>query len=302
MNEEFQYLKSDAQRVGRLAPLPRVSRVTHLVPSGRKVSALTFVDYTARNTVPTVFLHGMGLNAHTFDPTILAFQEHAVSIDLPGHGQSEWRPDADYSPNSIAEDVAAMITKLIDGPFHLVGHSLGGLTAAAIAPLLMDRLQHLVLIDVTPGISPQADAAQVTEFMTGQRVFTSIDEIVDRAIRFHIGTDRVALTRGVALNTRKRPDGTYEWAHHLAHVNPTFSPTAASLDPRPFEGLWNALAPFGDRVTGIRGSHGFVTEALQKEWSARLPRSEMHTIEAGHNVHEHAPVELAHSMRVLTRE
>jgi len=301
MNEEFQFLKGDAQRVGRLAPLPRVSRVEHFAPSGRRVSALTYVDYTARNPIPTVFLHGMGLNAHSFDPTILSFQEHSVSIDLPGHGQSEWRPDADYGPTAIAEDVAAMIAKLIDGPFHLVGHSLGGLTAAAIVPFLGDRIQHLVLVDVTPGISPQADAAQLTEFMTGQRVFASIDEMVDRAIRFQIGTDRVALTRGVTLNTRQRPDGTYEWAHHFAHMEPSSASALPSLDPRPFEQLWNHLAPLGDRVTGIRGSHGFVTEVLQKEWSARLPRSEMHTIEAGHNVHEHAPVELAHSMQVLTR-
>ena len=51
-----------------------------------------------------VFLHGRGQNAYTWDSVALTLATSAMAIDLPGHGQSDWRPDHDYSPlrNAVA--------------------------------------------------------------------------------------------------------------------------------------------------------------------------------------------------------
>ena len=67
---EFRFLASDAAGVGRTGPLPEVRRVSVPIPDGRQLSALR---YGGEHEAPEfVLLHGMGLNPHPFDPTVLA--------------------------------------------------------------------------------------------------------------------------------------------------------------------------------------------------------------------------------------
>ncbi|GAA3597333.1 alpha/beta hydrolase [Klugiella xanthotipulae] len=283
---EFFFLPGDAERVGA-ASIPAVRRTSH-GPAGATLSALRY------GTEPTTvtLLHGAGLNAHTFDPTVLALGEPALSIDLPGHGESAWRVDADYRPQTIAAPVAALITSAVSRPQTLVGQSLGGLTAAVIAAEHPELVNHLVIVDVTPGITPDTGSAAVREFISGQRDFATRDEIVERAVRFGIGEDRAALKRGVFLNTRVRPDGRYEFRHHLAHL--TGSEETFSTD---YTELWDDLARIRVPLTLVRASNGFVTEAGLAEWRERLPQARVVEVAAGHNVHDYAPVELARIIR-----
>lgn len=225
-DDEFRFLAGDAARVARTAPLPEVERVRIPLSSGRAASALAFAPGLDPELV---LLHGAGLNAHGFDPTLLALDRPALAIDLPGHGRSDWRDDADYRPETLAPDVAEILDACTRTPVTLVGHSLGALTAALVAAARPDLVAGLVLIDLTPGIVPRRDASSVQEFITGQRDFAALEDMVERAIRFGIGTDREALTRGVALNTRRRTDGRWEWAHHFAHLDRL--PSSAPRDP-----------------------------------------------------------------------
>lgn len=287
---DFSFLESDAVRVGRTGALPTVQRQEYRLPRGGLISALRFGDVEPR----FVFLHGAGLNAHTFDPVVLALDAPAMSFDLAGHGRSDWRDDATYTPETLAPDIAWILSQEDFGPVNVVGQSLGALTAANIVSLVPEIVRSLTVIDVTPGVSPVQDATSIREFIQGQRTFTTIDEIVDRAIAFNIGTDREALSRGVTLNTRVRPDGLLEWTHHLAHLDGLTGDTHGS--ERPFAALWAPLEDLGERVTLVRGSHGMVTRQMQEEWSSRLPLAGLVTLDGGHNLQEHAPVELAETL------
>ena len=61
----------------------------------------------------------------------LVADHDVVTLDLRGHGESS---DADaYDSGSMAADVAAVIVALGLGRPHLVGHSLGGMVATAVA-------------------------------------------------------------------------------------------------------------------------------------------------------------------------
>ncbi|MBC9926538.1 MULTISPECIES: alpha/beta hydrolase [unclassified Leucobacter] len=307
---EFRFLASDAAGVGLSGPLPEVRRVSVPLPDGRQLSALRYGD--EHEAPEFVLLHGMGLNAHSFDPTALALGRPALAIDLAGHGRSDWRTDANYRPDLLAQDIVVALDALAPGPVALVGHSLGALTSIVVAALRPDAVRILVIVDLTPGVTPASDAAGITEFIAGQRAFNTIDEIVDRAVQFGIGSDRTALTRGVALNTRLRADGKLEWTHHFAHLlqdpnNPAEVEAAANAareagstpaDPtQPYAGLWAPLEEFAAPVSLIRGTTGMVSDAMLAEWRRRLPRAADFDLDTGHNVHEQDPVGLA---RLLT--
>ena len=293
-DDEFRFLTSDAARVGRDGPLPTVSRVSTRLPDRRAVSGLAL---DGDHTPHLVALHGAGLNAHSFDPMLLALDRPALALDLPGHGRSEWRDDADYSPAALADDIGAALEQRAVPPVALVGHSLGGLTAAIVAAERRNLVRMVILIDITPGISPARDTASVREFIQGQRDFGSVDEIVERARQFGIGRDPDALARGISLNTRRRADGRLEWVHHLAHLDPAH--TSAPGDSRPHDAIWEPLESLrqaGTPVALISADAGILTAELLEEWRGRMPESEVVTLAGPHNLHEAAPRRLAHAI------
>lgn len=296
--DEFRFLAADATRVGRDAPLPEVRRVDTRTGDGRIVSGLAFCP---ARTPQLVALHGAGLNAHSFDPMLLALDAAAgdvpaLALDLPGHGRSDWRADADYRPGTIAGDVAHAIAAHATAPVTLVGHSLGGLTAALVAADRPDLVAGLVVVDITPDVSQRGAAGKVAAFISGQRDYGSIAEIVDRAIAFGIGSNPASLTRGVALNTRTRADGRLEWTHHLAHL-PGLTGAAGAT---PNRDVWAALEHLAVPTTLVRASAGLVDDAAASAWRRRLPASEIVTLAGPHNLHEAAPRELAAAVRAAT--
>ena len=290
-NSEFTYLPAQAEARG--VPLPAVERLTLALPDGRHVSALRFGSEAPRITL----LHGAGLNAHTWDTTVLALQQPVLAIDLAGHGDSSWRNDADYTPRVLAVDIAAALDAWTDGPQVVVGHSLGGLTGAALAAARPDLVSALVVVDITPGIDTSAGPAALREFYAGPTDFATRDELVDRAMSFGFGGARPDTERGVFLNTRVRDDGRVEWKHHFAHlaaqtlaahaVGDVAAPSALSTTG------WQDLTQTTAPITLVRALDGFVTATDADEFARRLPDARVVETKAGHNVQETAPADLA---------
>jgi pimeloyl-ACP methyl ester carboxylesterase len=288
--DEFSYLPAQAALLGRDAPLAR--RLSLRLGDGRSLSAVRLGDDRPR----VVLLHGAGLNAHTWDTTALALGAAAVAIDLPGHGDSSWRDDADYRPRVLAPDVIRGIEEWADAPVTLVGHSLGGLTAAAVAASRPDLVSSVVLVDITPGAAGGAGSAELRRFYE-QTVFDSRDAVVERAMAFGLGGSLDDTRRGVFHNTRLREDGRVEWKHHFArlaqhalaeHETPP-PPNARLVDASGWEDLEAVVAP----LALVRAEHGFVDEDAAAEFSRRLPHARVIALDAPHNVQERAPEALA---------
>ncbi|MBN9178444.1 MAG: alpha/beta hydrolase [Microbacterium sp.] len=301
--DEFDFLPAQAAELGVAAP--PVRRLDHALPDGRTISALQYGD-AATGAFPdpvVTFLHGAGLNAHTWDTTVLALGLPALALDLPGHGDSSWREDAAYTGRTLAADVAPAIAAWTRGPQVLVGQSLGGLTAAAVASTHPGLVRELVVVDITPGIDPNGDAAQIGAFFAGPTDWASRDELVDRALAFGLGGTREAATRGVFLNSRVRPDGRVEWKHHFAHLANALAgdPAAAAGAAAQQSAIRGALTAFGwddladvtAPITLVRGERGFVTPADAAEFRRRVPAATLVDAPSGHNVQEEAPVLLA---------
>lgn len=298
--DEFSFLPVQAEEIGRVGPPPTARRLTLDLPDGRTISALRYGD----GDPVVTFLHGAGLNAHTWDTTILALDLPAIAIDLPGHGDSSWRADADYSPRTLAPDAAIAIRAWTDRPQLLVGHSLGALTGAAVAAAHPDLVRRLVLIDITPGVDPDAGPSQVRRFFAGPTDWADREELVDRALSFGLGGTREAATRGVYLNSRVRPDGRVEWKHHFAHLAAAAaaSPADAPADADALRGVlsatgWDDLAAVRAPVMLVRGDRGYVTEADAAEFLRRFPDARVTVVPSHHNVQEEMPAALADLLR-----
>jgi len=97
-----------------------------------------------------VLLHG-GFGSWTHwkrNLPALAAGYRVIAFDLPGFGDSPDFPET-LSDEAYFDWVAEAALTAARGPIHLVGFSFGGSIAAAVAPLLGDRLASLTL--VAPG-------------------------------------------------------------------------------------------------------------------------------------------------------
>ncbi|HEX5727944.1 alpha/beta hydrolase [Microbacterium sp.] len=307
--DEFSFLPEQAADAGIDAPIPHGERLRLTLEDGRALSALRYGD-----APPVVtFLHGAGLNAHTWDTTILALGLPALAIDLPGHGDSSWRADLAYTGRVLAPDVVTGLEAWTSSTQLLVGQSLGGLTAAAVAASRPDLVRELVVIDITPGVDPNAGPTQIRDFFAGPTDWASRDEMVDRALAFGLGGSRKAAERGVYFNSRMRPDGRFEWKHHFAHLSAAMANAATSRAgsvPEPAEGQdavsavlsesgWDDLAAVTAPITLIRGDHGYVTDANAAQFAERVPSASLAVVASGHNVQEELPVDLGARLRTL---
>lgn len=107
---------------------------------------------TGGNKPPVVLLHGLMTSGACWTPLAkaLANDFDVIMPDSRGHGNSS-APTQGYGYYTLAADILSFINALkLDSPV-LLGHSMGGMTAAVVANQNPDRLQGLVLVD--PGLT-----------------------------------------------------------------------------------------------------------------------------------------------------
>ena len=99
-----------------------------------------------------VLIHGLNVQAHTWDPIAreLAAEYRVIAPDLRGHGDSDWSRNG-YRVRTLMNDLSVLVDELgVVGKFHLVGHSAGVRVAIAYAGEHPDRVQTLALSDAGP--------------------------------------------------------------------------------------------------------------------------------------------------------
>ncbi len=94
-----------------------------------------------------VFIHGFAADRLTWLATTTALDVARVhTLDLPGHGTTNTSID-DVRPQALANCVVrALEQSLGEGPFDLVGHSLGGGIALLVAKVRPELVRSLFLL------------------------------------------------------------------------------------------------------------------------------------------------------------
>lgn len=95
---------------------------------------------------PLVFIHGLGATSNVWHAqrAVLSQQFKVIVYDRSGCGLSS-RPDAPFSIEGWATELAALLDELGVGTTVVVGHSLGSMIAQHFASVYPDRTRALVL-------------------------------------------------------------------------------------------------------------------------------------------------------------
>ena len=99
---------------------------------------------------PLVVLHGLfgsGKNWHTHARR-LATHYRVITVDLRNHGQSFHADEMNYSV--MADDVKALLHQLAIDKCYILGHSMGGKVAMALALHNTDLFAAMIVADIAP--------------------------------------------------------------------------------------------------------------------------------------------------------
>lgn len=105
------------------------------------------------NGSPTILMEaGSGETSLSWRDIPAALAQHAtvVTYDRAGYAWSESAPTERTGANIVKELHAALEKENIQGPYIMVGHSLGGMYARLFAQTYTSEVQSLVLIDARP--------------------------------------------------------------------------------------------------------------------------------------------------------
>lgn len=101
-------------------------------------------------TETLVFIHGLFGSLSNLGMLARALQDQyaTLQIDLRNHGLSAHSDQHDY--DALAQDVLDTLNHLNVKKFHVIGHSMGGKVAMRLADIAAERLDKLVVLDITP--------------------------------------------------------------------------------------------------------------------------------------------------------
>jgi len=223
-----------------------------------------------------VFLHGGGQTRRSWGRAAAAVAERgwqAITVDLRGHGESDWSEDGDYRVTTFAGDVLEVLNQLPPRPV-LVGASLGGFTAMLLAGELSPAtVRAVVLVDIVPNMDPSG-ATRIHGFMNDRMEsgFASLDEVADAIQEYNPHRPRPSDLDGLKTNLRER-DGRWYW-----HWDPKFIDGTSALPPievTEVDRLYTAIeAILRTEVPMllVRGQMSdLVTEERAEEFIARFP-------------------------------
>lgn len=256
-------------------------------PGGVRIVADRLGDPAAR---AVVFLHGGGQTRRSWGKAAAAVAKRgwqAVTIDLRGHGESDWSSDGDYRVVSFAGDVLEVLRTLPPKPV-LVGASLGGFTSMLLAGEISPGIAGaVVLVDIVPDMD-QSGANRIHAFMA-DRVksgFGSLEEVADAIAEYNPHRPRPSDLEGLTTNLRRRG---YRWYWHW---DPQFISGKAAFppfevtDPDRMHTAVEAILRGGVPMLLVRGQMSdLVSQERADEFLARFPQVEFTDVRgAGHMV------------------
>lgn len=128
---------------------------------------------------PILLIPGLGLTHQYYRMGIPYLSRHCevIAVDPLGIGESD-KPAVDYTVERWADDFAQLIDRLDRGPVHVLGSSLGGAMALALAARHPEKVKSLVAV----GAFSELDRAAIVNFNLRARLIEQLglnDDVAD---------------------------------------------------------------------------------------------------------------------------
>jgi pimeloyl-ACP methyl ester carboxylesterase len=245
---------------------------------------LYYNSYGSESLQPLIILHGLlGLsdNWHLIGKI---FGEHyrTFVLDARNHGRS---PHSDvFNYHAMSEDVVEFMQQRNISSASLLGHSMGGKTAALVSLLHPELIDKLIVVDIAPR-SYQAHHDQVFDAITSLDLTKfeyrkDIDEALSKKIQ------DVPLRQFLLKNLLRDDSGMFHWKMNLEVIEKNYAQINEEL-PRDHQ--------FDKPTLIIRGENSeYIQEKDLPAINQLFPDAELATVKnAGHWVHVDAPEEFA---------
>lgn len=212
-------------------------------------------------------------------------RHRTLRIDFIGHGMSDAPVEPEpYGFERCVARIADVVDRLVDGPAHFIGYSMGGRVALGLCVARPALVRSAILIGARAGIEDAADRAQRIrddEALADSIEREGVPAFVARwmalplfASQQRLGTARLARARGQRLANR---------GHGLAN---SLRGMGAGAQPSLHARLAEVAAP----ICLVVGDEDERFGRVAHELAAELPNARIETIpEAGHAAHLENP-------------
>ncbi|WP_114560682.1 alpha/beta fold hydrolase [Desertihabitans aurantiacus] len=229
-----------------------------------------------------VFCHGLFGQGRNWTQAgkALADDHRVLLVDLPNHGRSAWTERVDHL--EMADAVAALLDA--DDPVTLVGHSMGGKVAMALALRHPERVARLCVVDTAP--VDYGRSGPFSGYVAGMRAI-DLPTLGSRAEADERLKESVPdpVVRGFLLQNLRRDGDGWRWQMNLDVLGDQLDVVSG----------WPADALAGARYEGptlwVRGEHSdYVTAEHEDAVRRWFPLARQVTVKgAGHWVHSEQP-------------
>jgi len=249
------------------------------------------------NGKPVLALHGWLDNAASFIPMAPYLSEHnIVAIDFMGHGQSDHiQKGYDYGFVDWLHDAIDALDSLGWQQAHLLGHSLGGAIATAIAAGATERILSMALIESLgpPPWHGEHAAERLQKAVAGRRKPLSVPRLIpsiDTAVRARLqATEKLeSSARLLVERNLQAVEGGFQWRSDPRLMWPSHS--RADEDT---VRAWISAIECPALVIAANPAPVYFSTELREQRFACLKNGEMHVISGTHHLHMDKPAEVA---------
>ena len=258
------------------------------VPTDRFATAnglrFHYLEWGSPNNPPVLLLHGFAQTCHSWDFVSLALCDtfRVIVPDQRGHGDSDWAPDGDYTPETQQADIHAFVEALDLHDLVLMGLSMGGRNAFTYAAQHPERLRALVIIDAAPE-SMRKGGENIRRFVEQEDELDSVEDFIRRVQGFNPRRPVEQIRGSIMHNIKQLPNGKWTWKYDKVLRSPD---RRHRQSPETTKRLWSYVESIKVPALVVRGADSDVV-ALETADAThrRMPNSRLATIErAGHLV------------------
>jgi esterase len=257
-----------------------------------KVFARNFGGDSGKGGTRLVVLHGLLGSSRNWQSVAaaLAADFPVSALDLRNHGQSPHASEHSYE--AMVDDVAAWLDENHVAQVNLLGHSMGGKVAMALACRRPERVLALGVVDIAP--RDYALDHHRPHFAAMNAL--DLDTVSSRAEaerQLATGGADAATARFLATNLERGEDGRLRWRINL----PVLTKSLEEMGRTPLV----ADERFEGPALFIVGGHSrYVTPGDHALIRRHFPAARIEVLpEAGHNPHIDSPAELVAQVREL---